>query len=76
VTTGPRAEVVGSLLRPERLRRAREERAAGRLGPAEFQRVSPQCGFESAIGDHPLDEERQERKLRLVVEVAERAWAA
>jgi hypothetical protein len=39
----PRAEVVGALLRSERLRR--------------------------------VDEGRQERKLRLVVEVAERAWA-
>jgi 5-methyltetrahydropteroyltriglutamate--homocysteine methyltransferase len=195
----PRAEVVGSLLRPERLRRAREERAAGRLAPAEFKSVedaevdraialqegagltvvtdggmrhaihlcrgnrdghwmasggyeaiskevftratrferffleyddersggfeplrdlppdrtvvlglvstkrteledagallgrideaarfyprdqlavSPQCGFESAIGDYPLDEAQQEQKLRLVVELAERGWAA
>jgi 5-methyltetrahydropteroyltriglutamate--homocysteine methyltransferase len=49
---------------------------AARFYPREQLAVSPQCGFESAIGDYPLDEEQQERKLRLVVEVAERAWAA
>jgi 5-methyltetrahydropteroyltriglutamate--homocysteine methyltransferase len=47
---------------------------AARFHPRDRLAVSPQCGFESAIGDYPLDEEGQERKLRLVVEVAERAW--
>jgi 5-methyltetrahydropteroyltriglutamate--homocysteine methyltransferase len=49
---------------------------AARFYPREQLAVSPQCGFESAIGDYPLDEAQQEAKLRLVVEVAERAWAA
>jgi 5-methyltetrahydropteroyltriglutamate--homocysteine methyltransferase len=49
---------------------------AARFYPRDQLGVSPQCGFESAIGDYPLNEEQQERKLRLVVEVAERAWAA
>jgi 5-methyltetrahydropteroyltriglutamate--homocysteine methyltransferase len=49
---------------------------AARFSPRDQLGVSPQCGFESAIGDYPLDEEQQERKLRLVVEVAERAGAA
>jgi len=33
-----------------------------------------QCGFSSAIGTYPLDETEQERKLRLVAEIAARAW--
>ena len=36
--------------------------------------LSPQCGFSSAIGTYPLDEAQQQRKLRLVAEVAARAW--
>ena len=40
MTSAPfRAEVVGSLLRPRRLREAREEHAPGRLGAADFKRV-------------------------------------
>jgi methionine synthase II (cobalamin-independent) len=35
-----RAEPVGSLLRPAELKRARERREAGELGPAEFKRVA------------------------------------
>jgi 5-methyltetrahydropteroyltriglutamate--homocysteine methyltransferase len=38
-TTPYRAETVGSLLRPEWLKTARADRAAGRLGPAEFKRI-------------------------------------
>ena len=34
-----RAETVGSLLRPDYLRRARDEHAEGRLGAAEFKRI-------------------------------------
>jgi 5-methyltetrahydropteroyltriglutamate--homocysteine methyltransferase len=49
---------------------------AARFYPRDQLAVSPQCGFESAIGNYPLDAEQQERKLRLVVDVAERAWAA
>jgi hypothetical protein len=33
-------------------------------------------GVEPPIGDYPPDEEQRERKLRLVADVAERAWAA
>jgi 5-methyltetrahydropteroyltriglutamate--homocysteine methyltransferase len=36
---GIRSDVVGSLLRPAYLVEAREARAAGRLGPAEFKRI-------------------------------------
>ena len=36
--------------------------------------ISPQCGFESAIGNYPLDEAQQEAKLRLAVQVARRLW--
>lgn len=36
--------------------------------------ISPQCGFESALGDYPLDEDDQEAKLRLAVRVARRLW--
>ena len=34
-----RAETVGSMLRPDWLKQAREERAAGTLGPVEFKRM-------------------------------------
>jgi 5-methyltetrahydropteroyltriglutamate--homocysteine methyltransferase len=34
-----RAETIGSLLRPERLKAARAEHAAGRLSTTEFKRV-------------------------------------
>ena len=54
---------------------ARVEEAA-RFHPRDRLAVSPQCGFESAIGSPPLDEAGQERKLRLVAEVATRAWGA
>ena len=38
--------------------------------------VSPQCGFESAVGKPPLDEDGRRRKPRLVTDVAQRARAA
>jgi 5-methyltetrahydropteroyltriglutamate--homocysteine methyltransferase len=42
--------------------------------PLDRLALSPQCGFESALGDYPLDQDDQERKLRLVTQCAERAW--
>jgi 5-methyltetrahydropteroyltriglutamate--homocysteine methyltransferase len=65
-TKNPRLEDVDQLL-------ARIEQAAA-FHPRENLALSPQCGFESAIGDYPLDEADQDAKLRLVVEVAQRAW--
>jgi methionine synthase II (cobalamin-independent) len=49
---------------------------AARFSPRDQLAVSPQRGCESAIGDYPLDEEQQERKLRLVADVAGTACAA
>jgi 5-methyltetrahydropteroyltriglutamate--homocysteine methyltransferase len=49
-------------------------REAGRCYPPGQLGLSPQCGFSSAIGSYPLDAGQQERKLRLVAEVAARAW--
>jgi hypothetical protein len=126
VTFAPvRAEGVGSLLRPRRLRDAREAHAARVLlqrdgavaSTRDVRNAIHMCrgnrdghsmasggdeaisnevfvratgfetflleyddersgGFEPPIGDCPLDEEQQERELRLVADVAERAWAA
>ena len=42
--------------------------------PREQLAVSPQCGFASGIKGNPLDEAAQERKLRLVAEVAHSYW--
>jgi 5-methyltetrahydropteroyltriglutamate--homocysteine methyltransferase len=57
---------------PEALLRRIDE--AARFYPREQLGLSPQCGFSSAIGTYPLDAEQQQRKLRLVADVARRAW--
>ena len=36
--------------------------------------LSPQCGFANTAPGNPLTPADQERKLRLVVEVAQRVW--
>jgi 5-methyltetrahydropteroyltriglutamate--homocysteine methyltransferase len=57
---------------PDELRRrieaASEHLEADRLG------LSPQCGFASAAGGNPITPEAQERKLAMIVEVAEAVW--
>ena len=52
---------------------ARIDRAA-RHFPLDQMALSPQCGFASGIKGNPIDEAAQERKLRLVAEVAHRVW--
>jgi 5-methyltetrahydropteroyltriglutamate--homocysteine methyltransferase len=47
---------------------------AGRLVPLERLSISPQCGFASTAPGNPLTPEDQERKLRLVVQVAAKVW--
>jgi 5-methyltetrahydropteroyltriglutamate--homocysteine methyltransferase len=47
---------------------------AARYYPRDQLGLSPQCGFSSAIGTYPLDAAQQESKLRLVADVARRAW--
>jgi 5-methyltetrahydropteroyltriglutamate--homocysteine methyltransferase len=47
---------------------------AARYFPRDQLGLSPQCGFASGIKGNPVDQETQERKLRLVVEVARQAW--
>jgi 5-methyltetrahydropteroyltriglutamate--homocysteine methyltransferase len=42
--------------------------------PREQLALSPQCGFASGIKGNPLDEATEERKLRLVAQVAHRIW--
>jgi methionine synthase II (cobalamin-independent) len=83
-----RADHVGSLLRPHRLRDARRLAAAGSLDAAALRRVedaakylpleqlalSPQCGFASTEEGNTLTEEEQWAKLRLCIEVAEDVW--
>jgi len=47
---------------------------AARYFPLDQLALSPQCGFASGIRGNPLDEAAEERKLRLVAEVAHRVW--
>jgi 5-methyltetrahydropteroyltriglutamate--homocysteine methyltransferase len=60
-------------LESEEMLTARIEEAA-RYFPREQLALSPQCGFASGIKGNPIDEAAQERKLRLVAEVADRVW--
>jgi 5-methyltetrahydropteroyltriglutamate--homocysteine methyltransferase len=54
------------------LRRRIDE--ASRYVPLERLCISPQCGFASSVGGNPLTIEDERRKLRRVVEVAEKVW--
>lgn len=47
---------------------------AARYFPREQLALSPQCGFASGVAGNPIGEAEQEAKLRLVAEVAHRAW--
>jgi 5-methyltetrahydropteroyltriglutamate--homocysteine methyltransferase len=47
---------------------------AARYFPRDQLALSPQCGFASGIKGNPLDEATEERKLRLVADVAHRVW--
>jgi 5-methyltetrahydropteroyltriglutamate--homocysteine methyltransferase len=53
---------------------ARIEEAA-RYFPRERMALSTQCGFASVLAGNPIGEATQERKLRLVAEVAHRVWS-
>jgi 5-methyltetrahydropteroyltriglutamate--homocysteine methyltransferase len=50
-------------------------REAGRYIPLERLALSTQCGFASVAKGNDISAEVQERKLRLVVEVARRVWS-
>ncbi len=62
-----RADVVGSLLRPEPLRAAREERAAGRLDPVAFKRIEDRaadvCIAEQEAAGLPVVTDGEVRRL-------------
>jgi 5-methyltetrahydropteroyltriglutamate--homocysteine methyltransferase len=47
---------------------------AARYFPREQMALSTQCGFASVVAGNPIAEATQEKKLRLVAEVARRAW--
>ena len=47
---------------------------AARYFPREQMALSTQCGFNSGVSGNPIGEAAQERKLRLVAEVARRVW--
>ena len=49
-------------------------REASRFVPLERLAVSPQCGFASSVIGNAITPADQERKLRLVVETAQRVW--
>jgi 5-methyltetrahydropteroyltriglutamate--homocysteine methyltransferase len=55
------------------LRRRIDE--ASRYVPLERLCISPQCGFASSVGGNPLTIEDERRKLRRLVEVAEKVWS-
>lgn len=61
------------LERPDLLLSRIEE--ASQFYPRDQLGLSTQCGFSSAIGSYPLDAAAQQRKLRLVSDVARLAWA-
>src|SRR5262249_17237298 len=52
----------------------RRVEAAARYAPLDQLAISPQCGFASSIGGHPMTESRQEEKLARLVEVARDIW--
>jgi len=54
------------------LRRRIDE--ASRFVPLDRLALSPQCGFASTAPGNPLTPADQEKKLRLVVEVADKVW--
>jgi 5-methyltetrahydropteroyltriglutamate--homocysteine methyltransferase len=47
---------------------------AARYFPREQMALSTQCGFNSGVRGNPVGEAAQEKKLRLVAEVARRVW--
>ena len=47
---------------------------AARHFPREQMALSTQCGFASVLAGNPIAEATQEKKLRLVAEVAHRVW--
>ena len=47
---------------------------AARYFPREQMALSTQCGFNSGVRGNPIGEAAQEKKLRLVAEVAHRTW--
>jgi methionine synthase II (cobalamin-independent) len=47
---------------------------ASRYFPRDRLALSPQCGFASGIKGNPIEPAMQEKKLRLVAEVAHRVW--
>lgn len=47
---------------------------ASRFFPRDQLAISPQCGFASTVDGNPISEASQAAKLRLVGEVARRAW--
>src|SRR5438876_4303882 len=49
-------------------------REASRFMPLEHLATSPQCGFSSSVIGNAITAADQERKLRLVVETAQRVW--
>jgi 5-methyltetrahydropteroyltriglutamate--homocysteine methyltransferase len=57
----------------DELRRRIDE--ASRFVPLERLALSPQCGFASTAPGNPITPEGQEKKLRLVVEVANKVWS-
>ena len=80
-----RADEVGSLLRPAKIKEARAKlekkddikrrlEEASKFAPLEQLALSPQCGFASTEEGNILSEEEQWAKLGLAVEIANEVW--
>lgn len=67
-------DIVGSYLRPERLKQARADYEAAQYVPLSQLCLSTQCGFSSTEEGNLLTEEEQWQKLALVKEIAEEVW--
>ena len=48
---------------------------ASRFIDIEQLALSPQCGFASTVAGNPIEIDDQQRKLELVVKVAEKVWS-
>ncbi len=44
--------------------------------PKEQLCLSPQCGFASTVAGNPVTLEDEEKKLKLIVDVAKRVWGS
>ena len=64
-----RSDVVGSLLRPAYLKKAREDHEAGRLGDAEFKRLEDRAVDEAVALHTPNRSWRADRRRTAAIRI-------